>query len=407
MVTRRGSTAMTMDEAAESTQRPGKVAAFLPVDNKGNPVEMNGSDENWRMPIGGNGGALMSPHPDDEFDDEREEQTPVDRIVSMLRGVNDGERAYLKVSRIVVGNKVEFCAQYSAADFEAGGLEMIRDQWGPGEYQLILYGTKARVNGEGETVSHFGIRDRTTVMIATPLKPALSAVAQPQSELASLVQQMAANQQEMMRVLSERPAGPDPMTEMTKMFSMMKLMREAMGLDNAPKPTNGLKDIVEAIKQMREVNEELNPGAAPETPMSMVTKMLPLISQGLAARQQQSAQPIAVPVSLPAPQQPAAIPAQSAPQTDMNIIQQKGYLSTLVQMAKAKLPTIEGAKFVYENLHDDLIAALEREDWFELLSGIAGDITAEKDWFMTVRGEALAMFEEPEEGGAATVQPAA
>lgn len=394
MATRRGAAnaAMSMDEAEQSTTRPGKVAAFIPVDNKGNAVQMS-ADEEWRMPSGRdlesfNGHA----EPDDE--DDAAPQTPADRVISMLAEVEDDSRAYVKVSRVVQG-KAAWCEDYSAATFEAGGYKMIRDMWGPGEYQVILYGT---IPG----TKRFTIRTRATVQIEAPLKGNEPVKAAPQSELASLIQQMAANQQEMMRVLSERPQ-VDPMAQMTQMLTMAKLMREAFAPEPA-KTGGGLTEIVSAIKQLREVNEEINPPTAPDTPMGMVTKMLPLIQAGLASRQQAPAQQApqlaqSTPrVTLPNPAQPAQ-PPEPTGTTDMNLVEimkQKAHLATLVGMGKSKMPTAEAAQFVYDNLSDDLISALERDDWFEMLSGITGDIAAEKEWFTTVRSEALAMFEAPE-----------
>ena len=387
MATRRTNAAMTMDEAASSTQRPGKVAAFIPVDANGTPTTADNDD--WGMPTGRE---LMDPN---DIEDEREEitQTPADRVISMLADVENDQRAYVKVSRVVAGSKVNWCDDYSAATFEAGGYKMIRDQWGPGEYQVLLYGT---VPG----TKKFTIRTRATVQIEAPLVAPVAQ--QPQSELSQLVAQLATNQQAMLEALTNKPAA-NTMDSMREMLTMMTMMRTAMGLDTAPKKENALGDIVAAMRELREVSEEFGPQSSkPAGPMEMVKDMLPMIATAMQARQTPApaASPVAQPqATLPAPI-PQAIVQHVADKTkenhDMNlseIMKQKAYLATLVQMGKDGLQTDEAAKFVYDNLSDDLIDLMAQDDWFTMFKAIAGDIEPQREWFQKVRDEALAMFE--------------
>lgn len=406
MATRR-SAAMSMDEAASATQRPGKVAAFLPVDNRGNPVEMEQGGEDWQMPVAP-GGALMAPHPDDETEDETE-QSPTDRIMLMMRGINDGDRAYMNCSRIDPGNQVIFCAKYSAADFEAGGLELIRDQWGPGQYQLILYGTKHRPDGS----EHFGIRDRTTVRLAAPLLTAPKSNGQ--SDLAQMLGQLAESNRQLIEAVSKRPEPVDQMTQMTAMLGMMKMMREAMGMDQAPKPTNSIKEIIESIQAITEVKDLINPPAVPETPMGMVTQMLPMITQAMQARQQQpqpaanpapvlrpvAAAPAMAPVSMPV-QPVLAAPKEGEEVNPVAMLALRGHLMSLVQMAKDGAEVQAGADLVYEHIPDDFIALMAQPNWFDMLKMIvSGDIEPQRDWLTKARDTALAMFDQPDDAGPA------
>jgi uncharacterized protein YjgD (DUF1641 family) len=247
------------------------------------------------------------------------------------------------------------------------------------------------------------------VQIEAPLKAATPEA--PQSELSQLMAQMVQTQERLLQAVTERPAAPDPMAQMMQMMTMAKMMREAF-MGDAPKPSNGLGDLVNAIKQLREVNEEINPSREPESPMGMVTKMLPLIQAGLQQRQTNPAPVAQVPahpsVRLPPPATPqvtqaAALSVDNQPQNAeaMNlseIMKQKGYLATLVQMGKDRMPEAEAAKFVYDNLSDDLIDALAKPEWWDLFKAIApGDIEPHKEWFTTVRDSALSMFDEPED----------
>ena len=386
MASPRRSAAMSMDEAANATARPGKVAAFIPVDSNGTPTTAD--EEDWRMRTGSQS---LTEIPTEDFDDDEPvEQTPADRIIAMLRGVNDGDRAYLKVSRVAQGNKIEFCTDYSAADFEAGGLKMIQEQWGPGEYQLILYGTKHLPSGK----DHFGIRDRTSVRIAAPLTREGVPVQQASSELPQFMQQMAQTQERLLQALENRPAPVDPMVQMTQMFGMMKLMREAMGMDQAPKKENALGDIVAAMRELREVSEEFGPQSSkPAGPMEMVKDMLPMIATAMQARQN----PVpAAPVQTQPPVATTTPPAESEDMNLSEIMKQKAYLATLVQMGKDGRQTDEAAKFVYDNLSDDLIDLMAQDDWFTMFKAIAGDIDPQREWFQKVRDEALALFDAPD-----------
>lgn len=384
MATRRTNAAMTMDEAANSTARPGKVAAFIPVDANGTPTNADADD--WRMQVGGENELSTDVYQDDEIT-----QTPADRVISMLADVENDQRAYVKVSRVVAGSKVNWCDDYSAATFEAGGYKMIRDQWGPGEYQVLLYGT---VPG----TKKFTIRTRATVQIEAPL---IAPVAQqPQSELSQLVAQLAANQQAMLEALTNKPA-VNPMESMKEMFTMMTMMRTAMGIDTAPKKENALGDIVAAMRELREVSEEFSPNGKPAGPMEMVKDMLPMIASAMQARQSPtSAQTAPQVTSQPAVALPASVtasihipPAESEEMKLSEIMKQKGYLATLVQMGKDGRQTDEAAIFVADNLSDDLIDLMARDDWFDMFKAIAGDIEPQREWFHKVRDEALALFE--------------
>lgn len=342
----------------------------------------------------------MIPWPTGEVDDDDDsEQTTVDRVIGMLANSGGAERAYVRVSR-VLGGKVEFCTKYSVADFEAGDLAMIRDHWGPGEYQLQVYGMQPGTN-------RFVILTRETVLVAAPRTP-VAAAAAPVSDLAAYMQQMADSQRELLRAITERPQ-VDSMASMRETLAMMTMFREAMGLgaSGGGAPKNALADVVAAMRELRAVSEEINPPAREPGLMGAVEKMLPLIQAGLAQHQQRAAVATPAAPALPSPQPPAASPAPatpdlatSQPETEdvnaIDMIKLKGHLATLVAMARAEGPIDTAAQLVYDELPDLVIALMESDKWFDDFVQVAPEAKPFEAWFQKVRTAAQALFDEPE-----------
>lgn len=325
------------------------------------------------------------------------EETPADRVMTLLQSARGEGRAELNVYRITNGER-QYCAKYKPEDFEEGSFELLRSNFGAGEYELRLYATDPRTN-------RFVVRSQTRIKIAESKAPAPDALP---AGLAQVLGTIASGQEQMLRALVEMKQAPakDPMEEMTKMLSMMTMMREAMGL-NVPqsREKSSIGEIVSAIKELKGAAAEFTPEEKePADLMGMLPKVLDMVSAG---QQQQAAQIAAQPAYIP----PVAMPAslQPAPQTQtqtqtegddvnlMTMIKLKGYLKSLTDMAAAGKPISEGAQFVYDKLPDDLIEIMALENWFDLLSGVAPETKAHEQWLKEVRDAALAMFE-PEGG---------
>jgi len=201
------------------------------------------------------------------------------------------------------------------------------------------------------------------------------------------------------------------MEEMTKMLSMMTMMREAMGMNHQTREKSSIGEIVNAIKELKGAAAEFAPEEKePDSLMGMLPKVLEMVSAGQAAQaapqayQQAYPQdayipPVQVPQSVQQPVQPIQ-PVQSQPEGDnvniMTMMKLKGYLKTLCDMAQTKTVQ-EGADFVYEKLPDDLIEIMALDNWFDLLSGVAPQVKPHKDWFVQVRDTAMSLFDPEEE----------
>lgn len=392
------------------------------------PEEMQaGLDpDEWGTPIPGTGG-LISTDPAPEIP---EPETPLDRIASFLGASVNDQRAEVRVFRLKDGHshRLDWCKNYSAADFEAGGdLEMIRREWGPGDYQLRLYGTRAGA---------FGMLTKEDIgLVADPraTAPPTMQAQQQNSELAMMLKSMAENQAAMMRALAERP---DPMAQMGPMLALLGQMKTVFGPSESAQPAKSqLSDIVAAIRELREVSSEINP-PPPEPDSSgglipMAGQLMDLVKMGMENRGQQMLPgiPAVIPppsiafpsIAVPpqahapqtvgrttqeptirtngaglAPQSPAPQPMPDQETLDMGVAELKRQLAEVIAMAAAGQPAEIGADVLYEKLPDEAIDLLLHASWFDLLCQFEPACKPHEAWFREAHAMVLQMLEEDE-----------
>jgi len=393
--------------------RPRKITA--PAWQQGETLEMTNGQPVTRWTNTATGETLLIEagiHPTDQaaqppteiadFEPEIEE-TATDRVATLLQAAQGQERAELNVYRIVQGQR-EYCRKYSPAEFEEGSFEILRDQFGPGEYELRLYATHPDTR-------KFVIRNSTRIKIAENKNPDISAPGLPNG-LSQVLSTIANGQQQMLNALVEMKQAPqkDPMEEMTKMLSMMTMMREAMGL-GGNREKSSIGEIVGAIKELRGAAQEIMPAdKEPDSLMSMLPKVLELVSAGQAAQlaQPPAMPPVEMPTTFaqaqppqpPQPPQPDPMqpyqPQETQEQTDMKAITMlklRGYLKQLVLLAEQNKSTDEGAKFVYDVLPDELVEIMDLPNWFELLSVVAPEVKAHEAWMRETREKSLKLFD--------------
>ena len=338
-------------------------------------------------------------------EDEPIEETATDRVAAMMSGAGPDERAEVKVYRINSG-QLEYCAGYKPDEFESGNFDLLRDRFGAGVYELRLYATNP-------TSKKFAVRQKLRVTIVE--EKSQTTTGGLGNGMSQVLQTIAQGQQQMLEALVSIKSAPakDPMEEMTKMMSMMTMMREAMGLNQPQgREKSSIGEIVSAIRELRGAADEIAPpqDKEPDGLMSVLPKMLELVSKGQQS-QQEAAQaahfpPVQLPASFQAPAQPEP---QQAPQpqeqpatqeeSDMKMftmIKLKSYLKSLIDLAVKKSTVEKGAEFVYEKIPDDLIEIMALDNWFDLLTFVAPDVKDHREWLQQVRDKALAMFEEAE-----------
>lgn len=348
-------------------------------------------------------------HPDDQAlenypvkePEEEIEETATDRIAAMMSSAGADERAEVKVYRVNSG-QLEYCRGFKPEEFESGNFDMIRERFGPGLYELRLYATNP-------VSRKFTVRSKLRVTIAEDKSETANNGLG--AGMAQVLQTIAQGQQQMLEALvSIKQAPPkDSMEEMGKMLTMMATMREAMGMNQVQdREKSSIGEIVAAIRELRGAADEIGPKENKESDglMSMLPKMLELVSKGQesqqAAQQATNFPPVQLPPSFQAPQAPQAqeqLAPQNQEQSDMKMftmIKLQSYLKTLIDLAIKKTPVATAADFVYEKIPDDLIEIMALDNWFDLLSFVSPDVKDHQDWLQEVRDKALAMFNEAE-----------
>lgn len=331
--------------------------------------------------------------------DEPPEETAADRVASMLHSVSGADRAEIKLYRDDNGS-LDYCAQFTPDEFENGSFEIIRARFGPGSYELRMYAAHPETG-------KYGLRARTKLKIAKEAIQPLNPNSMP-GGLAQVLEAMARSQQQMMDAIVSLKSAPqkDPAEEMAKMFALMASMREAMGITNQPpQQQSSIGEILKAVRELREVSQEINPPK--EEKEAGLMDMLPTVLDLVKGAQTQQAAPmlpayqpnpsaILSPVTLPesmhaptiqaAPQveaQPEPQPEQLDAQT-LTAIKLTAYLSTIVKMAEENKPPQEAADFINEHLPDEMFELLELPNWFELLAAYAPAVAPHKEWLLKV-----------------------
>ena len=344
-------------------------------------------------------------------------ETATDRVSAMLATASGLERSELKVYRLNQGS-LEYCKGYKPDQFEDGNFDMLREQFGPGEYEMRLYGPHP-------VTKKFGVRNQVRIKFAHQTEIKHSELP---SGLAQVLGTIANGQAQMLDALVQMKQQPqkDPMEEMTKMLSMMTMMRQAMGMDGQQRSGSSIGEIVEAIRELRSAADEVSPQREePESMMAMLPKVLDIVSAGMGKGQAQAEpepeqfnqvqlppafaqapqQPQAQPQSEPQPAyQPNPEPVQTQPQTEEQmqfgkyLFKLRAYLSALVDMATRAIPPEKTAEFVVDKLPDELLEIMELPNWFEQLAAVAPEVKNHEAYLRQVRDLALGMLEFEDEG---------
>lgn len=357
-------------------------------------VETPQHPDNWGTPLTVNESIT--------FDEP--EQTDVDRIAEMMRMADGSGRAIVKVYKVENGVST-YCQGYQPSDFEEGDYDMLRDAFGAGKFKIMLYGQDPETN-------RFGIRARTEIAIAENRSAKRGENATPyDSGLAQVLESISKGQNQLLEALIAIKQAPqkDPMDEMSKMLTMMSLMRESMGFNNSQNQKSSIGEIVAAVRELREVASEITPGK--ETPTdadsmsAMLPKVLEIIQTGMTQRNQTPLQEnntaIMPTVNLPVSMQPNNEDDMLNP---FGIFKLRGYLKSLVAMAALEQDPQLGAELIYEKLPDEMIEMLELPNWFDALKAFEESVSTHEVWLSKARDIALALFNAPDD--ADTPQPA-
>jgi len=322
--------------------------------------------------------------------EEPAEETAFERISGLLAQASGEEKCFIQCYRLNKGS-LEYCKRYQPNELEDQSFDIIRDDFGAGDFELRLYAADPRTN-------RWLLRKRTRVQMAeAPKKPDQAALPNGLSQVLSTIAQ---GQHQMLDALVQMKQQPqrDQMEEMTKMLNMMTMMREAMGLNQAPATStrSSIGEIVDAIKELRGAAAEVMPEKEEPGLLGMLPKVLDLVAAGQA----QQAQPGVVPLPLenlsPVTMPPAFQNGQAQQEDDdmnpLTAFKLRGYLKNLVSFAQRNAPIEEAANYVYMKIPDELIDIMELNSWFSVLSAVASEVKPHRDYLQQVRDAALALL---------------
>jgi len=369
--------------------------------NPGDVVDGNGDTPQgeWRMPVAPNG----APQPDDEDT----EQSPLEALIATLQG-SAVDRSSVKLYRKTPNNpRGEWCSEYSVPAFMDGGPEMIRNEWGPGSYVVMVYGPHP-VSGKVSRLAYqpLDIAPKMTANHVAVVAPAPAPSTSP--ELLAMLKALSDGQQALAAALANRP---DPTAELQRTLGLMTAMRDAMGLNVAPappppavNPSSLLGDLVGAMKMLKDVSNEFGNNAPdPDSPSALLGNIVDVVKTvaanpaALGALTGQPTaptpvQPLALPSSVANASQPAE--ADNAPQGGETIEQMvlKGFVQKLCKMAADKADPKVGGEFIADSIPDEFLSYLKLPNWFDIVTRFAPELVPHRAWVEQAKVHAEALL---------------
>ncbi len=292
--------------------------------------------------------------------------------------------------------KREFCANYSPEQFIDGGFDIVKTEFGEGDYEFRSYGSGGLIPG-----------GRGTFSIAKTMTPAPAPAAQGSGELAQILAMLAQGQRDTQAAIAALAARPaeDPAQSMRATLETLRTMREVFAPPAAPvapaaPPVDPLAQITmmaSAMRAMREIAGEFNPPSDADPLMSALGPVLGMVGDAIKSRQNPTPESLPM-LTAPASIASATVPAPDDPQPpeseseNMSLLVLKGAVAKLVTLAAANAPATEGGKFIHDSLPDELLMYLDYPNWFEILAQFAPELTPHRAWVEAAKAHADTLF---------------
>jgi hypothetical protein len=340
-------------------------------------------------------------------DEDVEPESASDRISRMLGEVSDDSRAKValyRVDRTGETPRLAWLQDYPASMFESGGLGMVRDKWGAGEYEVRIYGA---VPGKAGKPGYGLVGARRVHIEADPqashAAPPAAASA-PGGQLERAIEAMLVSQQQfqqtLMQALTQRP---DPKAELKDLVSLAVTMREAFGVGQAapnaaaPPQRSTISELVEAIKELRGAADLVSPPEPAERDELM--QLLPTVLETIKSLAAARPAPLALPAAAPtAPPAQASLPHIHEP-TEEDMLQNiRTALAPLLDMAAQGKPVDDGVAYVCDHLPDEAADLMEDAKAVELLVSFMPAASPHAAWLEQVRQAWVALPIEPDSG---------
>jgi hypothetical protein len=292
--------------------------------------------------------------------------------------------------------KREFCINYTPEQFIEGGFDLVKTEFGAGDYEFRSYGSGGLIPGGRGSFSI-----AKTVAPQAPAAPAVS------SELAQVLAMLAQGQRDTQAAIAALAARPaeDPAQSMRATLETLRTMREVFAPPAAPvapaaPPVDPLAQITmmaSAMRAMREIAGEFNPPSDADPLMSALGPVLGMVGDAIKSRQNPAPESLPM-LTAPASIASATVPAPDDPQPpeseseNMSLLVLKGAVAKLVTLAAANAPATEGGKFIHDSLPDELLMYLDYLNWFEILAQFAPELTPHRVWVEAAKAHAETLF---------------
>jgi hypothetical protein len=316
---------------------------------------------------------------EDESEGLDVEESAVDRIRVTLRGTTT-TRADVRVYRVRDDGTLGFCRTYTPDEFDAGGLDLLARQWGPGQFEIRLYGSRSGSN-------KYAVLAKERVAIEKPADTAATPLAE-SNALVEIIRRMDTR----LAAIEQAPR-PDPMAEMQRTVAMLASVRDLFAPPPAaspPTPAQTMKELAETMSVLRMVREEIEPAQPPDDPLAAsLPKLLEIISGAQAAQRANPAEPlptVSVP-HLPSAPEPVQNPGNETENDDAAMI--KLAFVWLVSEAKKGGDIEAAAETVYDRAPDELLSLLKTANYFEQLCAIYPPLAPWREWIDKVRDRVL------------------
>jgi hypothetical protein len=342
----------------------------------------NGSD--WQLPV------TMTP-------DEAAEESAGDQLRAVFAAAPGENMRVSLYRRDTKTRALQWCEDFTPPQVESGAHELIRDSWGAGMYELRAIGKT-------------GIKARVQIEIAQKPQVTQTNPAPQNDQLAQVLAMLAQGQQRIMEALTQRPEPVAPPT-MKEVLEQMVLMKTVLAPAPAPAVAPGqsqsemLRDMVQTMKTLREVSEDVSPKneADPENPMSMLPSLIDLVKTGMQSRSQPALQ---TPQQITVPQSIAHSGAEQTLNTEphtgndsMIAMILRGASDELIRLAASGESPENGGDFIYRSLPDDLVPMLALPNWFEIVAHHAPALAEHRAWVEQAKAHADTLFHDTGSAG--------
>jgi hypothetical protein len=335
-------------------------------------------------------GQLMATIPDHVDIPEYEPEPDDIALQTVLSELGaDGSNAKVNVYQLDAMKNKAFVGAFLPTEFS---LENVQKQYGPGDYEIRVYDNK-------------GLKTRRIIKIAEP-KMTVSNLPVTGIGDAKILETMQNGFKEMGAMFANALAGiasnqPKPKTTM-EMLQEMQLMREIMGVNNAPAQTADPLQMVEMAMSLAEkIQPRIGEPGTGEVILEAIKNFGPMIATGLQKAQTEN-------VTRPVIQQNPVPQISQSPvnegQDEMNVMK-KYYLNLLIAQA-----TNDNDPYTYANMLLDVVGdeqALQfvnTPDWFERLCSEDARAANFRPWFDRMRAAILDLTS-PDETGISSETP--